>query len=121
MKVLSSTIFPKESINYPNTLGLYVTEQRLGYIQYTFDAGFIHLVRYALSTLCISEFTTEQFKFFENWLYYNVALMNDEIPYLDDDPVVSFDQVMTKITECIPDDGEIICGNSISHTYTACP
>ncbi len=121
MKLLPTPVFPKESVNYPDTLGLYITEQKLGYIKYNFAPEFVHLVRYALSTDCISEFTAEQFNFFQNWLYYNVALMNDEVPYLDDDPVVSFDQEMIKITECIPDPGEVTCGNSILHTYNACP
>jgi hypothetical protein len=47
--------------------------------------------------------------------------MNDEVPYLEDDPVVSFDEYMITITECRPTATEIICGNSILHTYNACP
>ena len=121
MKLLSSAVFPKESINYPNTLGLYDSEQRLGYVKYNFDTNFVHLTRYVLSTDCIGEFSEEQLEFFMNWVDYNVALMNNEVPYLSDDPVISFDNEIIKITECIPDPGEIICGNSVLHVYNSCP
>jgi hypothetical protein len=120
MKILSKAVFPKECISYPNTLGLFIAEQRLGYVKYIFDTDFLHLVRYALSTDCISELNEQQLDLFMTWVNYNTALMNDESYYLRDDPVLSLDKELIKITECIPDPGEIICGNAELHTYTAC-
>ena len=121
MRILSSTVFPKENIIYPDTLGLYTEEPRLGYTAYIFDVDFIHLSRYALSTDCISEFTETQLNFFLEWVDYNVSLMNNEASYLDNPAIEAYDYELKKITECIPDPGEIVCGNSILHTYTACP
>lgn len=121
MKTLSKTIFPKDCVNYPNTLGLYLAEDMLGYTKFIFDDDFIHLTRYTLSTDCISEFTQSQLDFFMEWVDYNVSRMNNEISYIDNEAVTSFDQELIKITECIPDPGEIICGNSNLHTYNACP
>jgi hypothetical protein len=121
MKTLSKTIFPKECIQYPNTEGLFLAEARLGYTKYIIDTDFIHLIRYALSTECISELNPEQLSFFMDWIDYNVTLMNGEMPYSRDNPIVTLDYELVKIAECIPNPGEIICGNSNIHVYNSCP
>jgi len=120
MKTLSSAIFPKECKQFPNTLGLYVAEQRLGYIKYIFDVDFIHLTRYAISTDCVSEFSEEQLKFFMDWLEYQTSLMNDSVSYPEDSPIVAFDRELVNISECIDTTDQIICGNSLLHDYNAC-
>ena len=121
MQILSKTLFSKANINYPNTFDLFVEEPRLGYSKFIFDAEFIHLTRYAISTECITEFTETQLEFFLDWIEYNNALMRSEMPYPENDPLFSFDREIIKIAECIPDPGEIICGNSDLHTYNTCP
>lgn len=120
MKTLSKTIFPKECVQFPNTLGLYVAEERLGYTKYIFDAQFMHMARYAISTDCISEFTEHQLKFFMDWLNYQVALMNNSVSYPTDSPIVAFDRELVNIGECIDTTDQIICGNSLLHEYNAC-
>ena len=47
--------------------------------------------------------------------------MKSEMPYPENDPLFSFDREIIKRAECIPDPGEIICGNSDLHTYNTCP
>jgi hypothetical protein len=121
MQILSKTLFPKENIYYANTLDLFIEEPRLGYSKFIFDDEFIHLTRYAISTECITEFTEAQLEFFLDWIEYNNALMRSEMPYPENDPLFSFDREIIKIAECIPDPGEIICGNSDLHTYNTCP
>ena len=120
MKTLSKAVFPKECIQFPNTLGLYTAEVRLGYVKYIFDNTFIHKSRYAISTDCVTEFTDPQLKFFMDWLDYQVTLMNDSVTYPPDSPIVAFDRVLVTLGECINTSDSIICGNSVLHTYTAC-
>lgn len=120
MKTLSTAVFPKKCIQYPNTLGLFIAEPRLGYTKYIFDPEFIHLVRYAVSTDCISEMTGDQAKFFTDWLEYSTALINGFASYPVDSPIVAFDHELINISECIDTSDQINCGNSILHEYNAC-
>lgn len=121
MKILSKTIFPGDYVEYPNTLGLFVAEPRLGSVKYVFDFDFIHLTRYSLSSGCTSEFTTPQLEFFTSWLEYQVALMNGVTTYPEDSPIVAFDAELISMAECIDNSDQIICGNAALHTYVACP
>jgi len=121
MQILSKTLFPKANIFYPNTLDLYIEEPRLGYSKFIFDVGFIHLARYAISSECVTQFNEPQLDFFLDWIEYNNSLIKSEMAYPENDPLFSFDREMVKIAECIPDPGEIICGNPDLHTYNTCP
>ena len=121
MRILSSTVFPKTCIMYPNTMDLFITENKLGYTKYIFDGNFIHLIRYALSTDCISEFSEEQLELFTNWLNYSVALLNGQEPMEQDDVVVQLDALLVRLTDCTPEPFPIVCGNSNLHTHTDCP
>lgn len=120
MKVLSKTVFPKESINFPNTFGLLIAENKLGSVEYKFDTQFMHLVRYALSSDCISEFTDAQESFFLEWISYKNALVNNSVTYPKDSPIIAFDQALVDLSECINRSDEIVCGNSVLHVYTVC-
>ena len=122
MKTLSKFIHPKLCVNYPNTIDLYIAEERLGYIKFVFDVEFMHLSRYAMSTDCISEFTERQEDFFLDWIAYNDSLLIVDIDVaLQDQAIVAYDREWVIRAECIPDPGEIVCGNADLHTYDTCP
>ncbi len=121
MKILSKTVFPGDYVLYPNTLGLYVTVPMLGTSKLIFDAQFIHLTRYALSTGHTSEFTAVQLEFFTEWLEYQVALMNGVTTHSPDSPINAFDDELVNISECRNTTDQVIDGNSTLHVYNPCP
>jgi len=61
----------KKTMTYANpsdTAGLYLVITMLDKTTYLFDAAFIHLIRYALTSFCTSEMTSEQLDLFLDYI-----------------------------------------------------
>lgn len=98
-----------------DTLGLYTIVENLDGSAYLWDVIFIHLVRYGLSTFCISEMSTLQHDLFQ--LY--VAAVSQEIAHTE--VTTALDNELVKIAICADSASDIVvCGNSGLHTYVAC-
>ena len=96
-----------------NTAGLYAIEERFGYNVYYFDEDFIHLVRYAMSSDCISEMSVAQEAFYELFI---LNVMNG----IYDEATDALSKYIYKLTSCQPLYDGVECGQSLTHTYTAC-
>ena len=114
MNIVSSTITGKVGFSNADTLGLYIVDTRMDGQYFIFDEGFLHLVRYALSTSCLSEFSTSQLEFF---LQY-IAAVNGEIYHTEATAALDYELVI--ISLCIDQTNLISCGNATLHTYVAC-
>jgi 23S rRNA maturation mini-RNase III len=98
-----------------NTLGLYAVIENLDGFSFLWDANFTHLVRYALTTFCVSEMTVLQKELLQQY----VAAVNQEIAHTD--VTLSLDEHLTDIAQCVDNSTEVIvCGNADLHTYVAC-
>lgn len=81
---------------------------------FIFNSTFIHLIRYALSTMCLTEMSDTQRKLF---LTYVDSINGNVFPT----PVTkALDTELVNISLCIDAAGNVICGNSGLHTYVAC-
>ena len=115
MRKASSALVGSGYSNIANTLGLYAKIENLDGYSYLWDTGFTHLVRYGLSTFCISEMTIIQKELFQQY----VAAVNQEIAHTD--TTLSLDAHLANIAQCIDLSSEVIvCGNADLHTYVAC-
>jgi len=97
-----------------DTLGLYAKVENLDGFSFIWDAGFIHLVRYGLSTFCISEMTILQKDLFQHY----VAAVNQEVAHSD--ATSSLDRHLADIAQDVDHSTDVIvCGNASLHTYIA--
>lgn len=98
-----------------DSLGLYAKIENLDGFSFLWDTLFIHLVRYGLSTFCISEMTTVQKELFQQY----VAAVNQEVAHSG--ATLSLDAHLADIAQCVDHSTDVIvCGNSELHTYVAC-
>jgi len=101
--------------NIANTLGLYAKVENLDGYSFLWDTGFTHLVRYGLSTFCISEMTDTQKELFQQY----IAAVNQEVAHSD--ATLSLDAHLADIAQCIDHSTDVVvCGNADLHTYVAC-
>ena len=114
MKKPSSAVVGTGYIKDADTLGLYSTLVTLEGTTYLFDTYFMHLVRYALSTFCISEMNVEQVNLFTTY----IAAVNKEVAHTD--ITLALDKELVDITICREDAGVIVCGNAALHIYDTC-
>jgi len=114
MRKPSSVIVGIDYTKTVDTQGLYSSVDDLEGTTYIFDANFIHLVRYGLSTFCTSEMTTEQLNLFEEY----IDAVNQITLFT---PITSaLDKELVDISLCREDIGVIVCGNAELHTYADC-
>ena len=115
MKKISSFITGKPGCSSTaDTAGLYSVEERFGYNVYNFDEDFIHLVRYAMSTDCVSEMTSSQLALYTLFVEHMLnSTYTEETAELSDH--------LYRVTSCMPTQDGVTCGDSVNHTYTACP
>lgn len=97
-----------------DTAGLYLVVPRLDKTVYVFDAGFMHLIRYALTSFCTSEMSASQAELF---LAY-IDAFNGVAPFTD--VTSSLDEELVNLALCADGASEVVCGNATSFTYVAC-
>jgi len=114
MNIVSSTIQGGGYFSNTDTLGLYVVDVRMDGTYFIFDEAFIHLVRYALSTSCLSEFSSTQLDFFLEY----IAAVDGAVHHTEATAALDYELVI--ISLCIDQTNLITCGNSDLHTYVAC-
>lgn len=113
MRTVSKLQLEGTYTSQPNTLGIYLFEDRLGdNDKYIFDESFIHLVRYALSSDCISEMSEKQIELLNEYL---VDALDGQFESALNE---ALDRLMVNMTNNADLSGQIICGNSNLHTYT---
>lgn len=112
MRTVSRLQLEEEYSSQPNTLGIYLYEDRLGdKDKYIFDEEFIHLFRYAISSDCISEMTEKQVELIN-------AFLQDALDgEFETDLHRAFDELIVNMINNTDLSGLIVCGNSHLHKY----
>ena len=110
------TIFKQaEAYSSPtDTVGLYIVITRLDKLIYVFDAGFIHLIRYAMATFCTSEMSTEQSALFLTY----IDAFNGVAPYTS--LTRALDDELVQLALCVEDGSDYACGEALTFTFAPC-
>lgn len=113
MKKTSKYLHNLTCVATQNTSGMYLIEPRFGYNVYLWDTDFIHLIRYALSSGCITQMSAQQLELLE----LLIVNMTNGVEYSVTD---ALSDTLYRITSCMPLTEGVDCGYSLDHTYVEC-